>query len=149
MNSSGHQSQHFYAPLLKKMLKGHILHQFTLFSAMQQCIQTQINITKRLIHKNSNHTLYVNCNCDCIMAFLANSTFILQISHAKTFKMRYTRCWNNNFIWRYSQFHFMYGSNFYESDVTKNPAFSKLHFLHRKRRPFLMWKVRFSASRGQ
>ena len=50
------------------------------------------------------------------MAFLANSTFILQISYGKTFKMRYIRCRNNNFIRRYSQFHFMYGSNFYESD---------------------------------
>ena len=50
------------------------------------------------------------------MAFLANSTFILQISHSKAFKMRNTRCWNNNLIQRYSQFHFMYGSNFYESD---------------------------------
>ena len=52
------------------------------------------------------------------MASLANSTFILQISHAKTFKMRYTRCQNNNLIRRYSQFHFMYGSNFYESDYS-------------------------------
>ena len=83
----------------------------TLFSKnMQQ------NYNYLLIHKNSNHILYVNCNCDCIMAFLANSTFILQISHAKTFKMRYTRCRNSNLIRRYSQFHFMYGSNFYESD---------------------------------
>ena len=51
------------------------------------------------------------------MAFLANSTFILQISDAKTFKMRYTRSRNNNLIQRYSQLHFMYGLNFYESDV--------------------------------
>ena len=82
-----------------------------------------------LIHKNSNHTLYVNCNCDCIMAFLANSTFILQISHAKTFKMRYIRCRNNNLIRRYSQLHFMYGSNFYESDFTNKIKRSKCYML--------------------
>ena len=79
----------------------------------------KVNKNKQsLIHKNSNHTSYVNCNCDCIMAFWANSTFILQISHAKTFKKwgTYTRCRNNNLIRKYSQLHFMYGSNFYESD---------------------------------
>ena len=57
------------------------------------------------------------------MAFLANSTSILQISHPKAFKMRYTRCWNNNLIWKYSQFHFMYGSNFYESDFKFEMSF--------------------------
>ena len=50
------------------------------------------------------------------MAFLANSNFILQISHAKTFKMRYAGTLFNNLIQRYSQFYFMCGSNFYESD---------------------------------
>ena len=52
------------------------------------------------------------------MAFLANSTFLLKISHAKTFKMRYTRSRNNNLIQRYSQLHFMCGSNFNETDVS-------------------------------
>ena len=52
------------------------------------------------------------------MTFLANPHFILQISHAKTFEMRYTRCRNNDLIRRYSQLHFMYGSNFYESDFS-------------------------------
>jgi hypothetical protein len=51
------------------------------------------------------------------MTFLANSNLILQISHAKTFKMRYTRCGYNNLMGKYSQLHFMCGSNFYESDV--------------------------------
>ena len=53
----------------------------------------------------------------------------MQSSHAKTFKMRYTRCWNNNLIWRYSQFHFMYGSNFYESDFTYMQMISTFTFL--------------------
>ena len=50
-----------------------------------------------------------------MMAFLANSNFILQISHAKTFKMRYTRCRYNNLIRKKSQLHFMCSSNFYET----------------------------------
>ena len=32
------------------------------------------------------HTSTINCLCDFIMTFLANSHFILQISHAKTFE---------------------------------------------------------------
>ena len=64
----------------------------------------------------TSDSLYVNCNCDCNRA---NSTFILQISHAKTFKMRYTRCQFNNPIQRYSQLQFMCGSKFYETDVMK------------------------------
>ena len=47
-----------------------------------------------------------HCQCDYSMMFLANSNvhsnFILQISHAKTFKMRYTKCPLNNFTQRCS-----------------------------------------------
>ena len=35
-------------------------------------------------------------SCDFIVTFLANPNFILQISHAKTFKMKYTWCPYNN-----------------------------------------------------
>jgi hypothetical protein len=45
---------------------------------------------------------YWHCHCDSIMNFLANSYFIFQISCAKTFKIRYTRCQHNNLIKRYS-----------------------------------------------
>ena len=45
---------------------------------------------------------YINCLCDFIMTFLANPHFILQISHAKTFKMKYIRCPYNNSIQKYS-----------------------------------------------
>ena len=37
--------------------------------------------------------------------FFANSYFILQISHAKTSKMKYTRCPYNNIIQKYSLSH--------------------------------------------
>ena len=56
------------------------------------------------IHKNAGRWLFVDfrkltklakmkviwhCHCDFIMNFLTNSYFILKISHAKAFKMRY------------------------------------------------------------
>ena len=59
------------------------------------------------------------------MAFFVNFNFILQISHVKTFKMRYTRCQYNNLILRYSLLHFMCGSIFYESDVSLKPCTSR------------------------
>ena len=34
------------------------------------------------------------------MLFLANSYFILQIHHAKTFKMRYSRCLYNKYFFK-------------------------------------------------
>ena len=37
------------------------------------------------------------------MTLLANPHFILQISHAKTFKIKYTRCPYNNIIQKYSK----------------------------------------------
>ena len=43
-----------------------------------------------------------HCNCDFGMNFLANSYFKYQISHDKTFKMRYNRCLYNNLLERYS-----------------------------------------------
>ena len=56
--------------------------------------------------------------CDCIMTFLANSNLILQISHAKTFKMRYTMCQYNNPIQiDIDEYAFMCGLNFYETDI--------------------------------
>ena len=36
------------------------------------------------------------CHCAFIIHFLANSSLIMQKSHAKTFKMRDTRCMYNN-----------------------------------------------------
>ena len=48
------------------------------------------------------------------MTFLANSNLILQISHDKTFKTRYTRCQYN-----VDKYTFMCGSNFNETDVSK------------------------------
>ena len=62
--------------------------------------------------------------CDCIMTFLANSNLILQISHAKTFKMRYTWCQTASTIIlsRYiDKYAFMCGSNFSETDVKSIP----------------------------
>ena len=40
-----------------------------------------------------------------IMTFFANTHFILQISNAKSFKMKYTRCPYNNIIQKYSKSH--------------------------------------------
>ena len=37
-----------------------------------------------------------HCNCNFGINVLANSCFIFQIFHAKTFKMRYIRCLYNN-----------------------------------------------------
>ena len=53
------------------------------------------------------------------MTFLANPHFILQISHAMSFKMKHTRCAYSNIIQIFikSQGQIMCGSNFYESDV--------------------------------
>ena len=51
------------------------------------------------------------------MTFLANSDSILQITHAKTFKTRYTRCQYNNLLKDIDKYAFMCGSNFYETDV--------------------------------
>ena len=45
---------------------------------------------------------YIDCLCDFIMTFLSNPQFIMQISHAKTFKMKYTRCPYNKIIQKYS-----------------------------------------------
>ena len=39
----------------------------------------------------SNQTFYKNCHCDSIIDFMANSFFIVQIYHAKSFKMKYIR----------------------------------------------------------
>ena len=63
----------------------------------------------------------MNFLCDFIMTFLANLHFILQISHVKTFKMKYTRGPYNNIIQKYSWSHKdrLCGSNFYESDVSE------------------------------
>ena len=35
---------------------------------------------------------YINCVCDFMMTFLANPHFILQISHAKTFRIKCNSC---------------------------------------------------------
>ena len=43
-----------------------------------------------------------HCHCGFIINFLLNTYIILQISHAQTFKMRYTRCPYNSSIQRYS-----------------------------------------------
>ena len=55
------------------------------------------------------------------MTFLANPHFILQIFHAKTFKMKYTRIPYNNIIHenihKVTKTDLMFGSNFYGSDV--------------------------------
>ena len=53
------------------------------------------------------------------MTFLANPHLILQTSHAKTFKMKYTRCpYNIIHTFIKSQRPIMCGSNFYVSDVS-------------------------------
>ena len=54
---------------------------------------------------------------------IAVCNVLLHISHAKTFKMMYTRCQFNNPIQKYSQLQFMCGSNFYETDVTSIVSF--------------------------
>ena len=69
------------------------------------------NLIQKTIYNTFNIVIATLVWCFC------QFFFILQISHVKTFKMRYTRCQYNNLIWRYSQLHFMCGSNFYESDV--------------------------------
>ena len=61
----------------------------------------------------------MNSLCDFIMTFWANPHFIFQISHAKTFKMKYARCPYNNIIQKYSQRQIICGSNFDESDFMK------------------------------
>jgi hypothetical protein len=43
-----------------------------------------------------------HCHCYFSMNFLANSYFVFQISHAKTFETRYTRYLYISFIWKYS-----------------------------------------------
>ena len=50
------------------------------------------------MHLKSNHTFDKNCHCDSIKGFLANSYFILQIYHAKSFKMKYIRSLSLNFF---------------------------------------------------
>ena len=42
-----------------------------------------------LMHVKLNHTFEINCHCDSIIDFFANSYFILQIYHAKRFEMKY------------------------------------------------------------
>ena len=54
------------------------------------------------------------------MICLENYNLILQISHAKTFKTRYTRCQYNNPRTAIDKYAYMCGSNFYESDVSMN-----------------------------
>ena len=66
------------------------------------------------MNKKSNHTKNVIVICDCIMAFLANSDLILQISHAKTLN-RGTIILSKDI----DKYVFMCGSNFYEADVKK------------------------------
>ena len=53
----------------------------------------------------SNHTFDKNCHCDSNTDFLANSYFIVQIHHAKSFKMNYIRSLYLNFLLRYSERH--------------------------------------------
>ena len=43
-----------------------------------------------------------HCRCDLIIDFSGNSYFILQISHVKTFKTKYNRCFYPNSISSYS-----------------------------------------------
>ena len=43
------------------------------------------------MHVKSNQTFDINCHCDSIIDFLANSYFIVQIYHDKSFKMKYIR----------------------------------------------------------
>ena len=43
-----------------------------------------------------------NCLCDFNKTFLTNPHLILQISHAKTFKKKYSRCLYNDIIQKYS-----------------------------------------------
>ena len=50
----------------------------------------------------SNHTFDINSHCDSIIDFLANSYFIVQIYHAKSFKMKYIMSLYLNFSLRYS-----------------------------------------------
>ena len=50
------------------------------------------------MHVKLNHTFDINCHCDSIIDFLANSYFIVQIYHAKTFKMKYIRSLYLNFF---------------------------------------------------
>ena len=45
----------------------------------------------------TNHTFDINCHCDFNIDFLANSYFIVQIYHAKSFKMKYIRSLYLNF----------------------------------------------------
>ena len=50
------------------------------------------------------------------MTFLANSNVIMQISHGKTFKARYTRC-QYRCQYGIDKYGFICGSIFYETDV--------------------------------
>ena len=47
-------------------------------------------------------TFDINCHCDSIIDFFANSYIIVQIYHAKSFKMKYIRSLYLNFLFRYS-----------------------------------------------
>ena len=48
--------------------------------------------SKQLTSVSKNPGQHLHCNCDFNLNFLANYYFIFQISHAKTFTMRHTRC---------------------------------------------------------
>ena len=54
------------------------------------------------MHVKSNHTFDINCHCDSIIDFLANSYFIVQIYHEKSFKMKYSMSLYLNFLFEYS-----------------------------------------------
>ena len=58
------------------------------------------------MHVKSNETFDINCHCDSIIDFLSNSYFIVQIYHAKSFKMKYIRSLYLNFLLRYLKRHF-------------------------------------------
>ena len=93
--------------------------------------------------------------------FLANPHFILQISHAKIFKMKYARyLYNNDYypkIFIKSQRQIMCGSNFYGSDLTydfcqfkvstrlKNHTILYLqsHFWNRYHRSIWLWQLSY------
>ena len=58
-----------------------------------------INLTSYRTSK-SNQTFDIYCHCPYNVDFLANSYFIVQIYHAKSFKMKYIKSMYLNFLLR-------------------------------------------------
>ena len=72
------------------ILNSCIIYRYFIFTVKLWQNKKNLNICSDADKKTSDSLKiepYINCLCDFIMTFLANPHFILQISHAKTFKI--------------------------------------------------------------